>query len=115
MVTGGDGGSRSPRHRVAGPAVGSRLIRWREWTGHCRHILGGLRLNLQRIAQSRRDPGVDQVELLAHIILASVSEVAMHIARADNQAEALNAGQAALDLLLDGLVEPSRGPSEPIK
>jgi len=78
--------------------------RWREIDEL--RTLGGLRRNLQRIARTGRIP-IGQVELLAHIILASVSEVAMHIARADDQAEALNAGRAALDLLLDRLVEPA--------
>lgn len=78
--------------------------RWREIDEL--RTLGGLRLNLQRIAATGRIPA-DQVDLLAHIILASVSEVAMHIARADNQAEALRAGQSTLDLLVERLLGPT--------
>jgi|SRR5262245_23740340 len=52
-------------------------------------------------------PGADHLDLLAHITLASFSEVAMHIARAENQVEALSAGQPAADLLLDRVVGPA--------
>jgi AcrR family transcriptional regulator len=82
------------------------VVGWNRW----REIdelrtLGGLRLNLQRIAATGRIP-IDQVDLLAHVILASVSEIAMHIARADNQADALTAGLSTLDLLVDRLLGP---------
>jgi hypothetical protein len=77
--------------------------RWRELDEL--HGLAGVRHTLTLIAKSGRIP-LDQVDLLAHMVLASVSEAALHIARSDDQERALVAGQASLDLLLDRLVTP---------
>jgi AcrR family transcriptional regulator len=71
------------------------------------HTLGRLRRNLELIARTGRLPR-DDVDLLAHMLLASLSEIALHIARASDQPAALAAGQAALELLLDRLLaEPA--------
>ncbi len=75
--------------------------RWRELDEQ--HILGGVRRNLQLIAAGARLPAGD-VDLLAHMVLASVNEAALLIARADDPREALVRGQAAVDTLLGGLV-----------
>jgi len=80
--------------------------RWRELDEQ--HTLGGLRMNLRRIAEAGRLPDVD-VDVLAHMLLASVSEASLFIARADDPKAALAAGQAALDALLDRLVDPPAG------
>ena len=74
--------------------------RWRELDEH--HTLGGVRRSLQHIAESGRLPA-DQVDVLAHMLLASVSEAALLIPRADDPEAALAAGQAAFDTLLDRL------------
>jgi len=74
--------------------------RWRELDEQ--HTLGGVRRSLQHIAESGRLPA-DQVDLLAHMLLASVSEAALLIPRADDPEAALAAGQAAFDTLLDRL------------
>jgi AcrR family transcriptional regulator len=69
------------------------------------HTLGRLRKSLELIAAGGRIPG-DHVDLLAHMVLASVSEAASHIARAEDQSAAFRAGQATVDLLIDRLVTP---------
>lgn len=74
--------------------------RWRELDEQ--HTLGGVRRSLQHIAESGRLPA-DQVDVLAHMLLASVSEAALLIPRADDPEAALAAGQAAFDTLLDRL------------
>ena len=76
--------------------------RWRELDEV--HTLGGLRANLQALAAEGRLPEA-QVDLLAHMVLASVNEAALMIARADDPKKALRAGQAAVDTLLDRLVD----------
>ena len=75
--------------------------RWRELDEQ--HILGGLRRNLQLIAAEDRLPHAD-VDLLAHMVLASVTEAALLIARADDPRDALDKGQRAVDALLERLV-----------
>jgi AcrR family transcriptional regulator len=74
--------------------------RWRELDEQ--HILGGVRRNLQLIAAEGRLPPGD-VDLLAHMILASVNEAALFIARAKNPRRALATGQSAVDSLIDRL------------
>jgi AcrR family transcriptional regulator len=79
--------------------------RWREVDEQ--HILGGVRLSLQQIADDGRLPARD-VDLLAHMVVAAVNETALLIARAPDSRDALARGQAAVDTLLDRLVaDPS--------
>jgi AcrR family transcriptional regulator len=75
--------------------------RWREIDEL--HTLGGLRRNLDLIAGTGRLP-LGQTDLLANMVLAALSEAAMHIARATDQPAALAAGQSTVDLLLDRLI-----------
>jgi AcrR family transcriptional regulator len=74
--------------------------RWRELDE--RYILGGLRRNLELIAEAGRLPS-DNLDLLAHMVLAAVNEAALMIARAEDPSSALPTGQAAVDTLLDRL------------
>jgi AcrR family transcriptional regulator len=67
------------------------------------HTLGGLRRNFELIAKQGRLPP-DTVDLLAHILLAALTELALHVARAEDQPAALAAARSALDLLLDRLL-----------
>jgi AcrR family transcriptional regulator len=76
--------------------------RWRELDEQ--YILGGLRAGLQRIADEGRLAAED-IDLLAHMLLASVNEAALLVARADDPEAALARGQAAVDALLDRLVD----------
>lgn len=66
------------------------------------HVLGGVRASLLELAEEGRLPAA-QVDALAHMVLASVNEAALMIARADDPKAALAAGQAAVDTLLDRL------------
>jgi len=75
--------------------------RWRELDEQ--YTLGGLRANLRRIAADGRLPEQD-VDLLANMVLASVSEAALMIARADDPKAAFEAGRATVDMLLTRLV-----------
>jgi AcrR family transcriptional regulator len=85
---------------VDAPAVVG-WTRWRELDD--RHTLGRLRHNLELIAAEGRLPAAD-VDLLAHMVLASVNEAALLIARADDPDAALAMGQTAVDALIDRLV-----------
>jgi AcrR family transcriptional regulator len=74
--------------------------RWRELDEQ--HTLGGVRRSLQLLAADGRLPA-EQVDVLAHMLLAAVSEAALLIPRAEDPEAALAAGQAAFDTLLDRL------------
>ena len=86
---------------VDAPAVVG-WTRWRELDEL--HTLGRLRANLHAIADEGRLPA-RQVDVLAHMVLASVNEAALLIARSDDPKAALRRGQAAVDTLLGRLVE----------
>jgi AcrR family transcriptional regulator len=75
--------------------------RWRELDEV--HTLGGLRRNLELIAQQGRLAEGD-IDLFAHMLLASLSEAALLIARAEKPRSALKVGEAAVETLLAGLV-----------
>jgi AcrR family transcriptional regulator len=75
--------------------------RWRELDEQ--YTLGGLRANLRQIAAEGRLPDQD-VDLLAHMVLASVSEAALMIAGAEDPRAAFEAGRATVDTLLTRLV-----------
>jgi AcrR family transcriptional regulator len=75
--------------------------RWRELDEV--HTLGGLRRNLELIAQQGRLADGD-IDLFAHMLLASLSEAALLIARAEKPRSALKVGEAAVETLLAGLV-----------
>jgi AcrR family transcriptional regulator len=75
--------------------------RWRELDEL--HTLGGLRRNLELIAEQGRLADGD-IDLFAHMILASLSEAALLIARADKPRSALKVGEATVETLLAGLV-----------
>jgi AcrR family transcriptional regulator len=75
--------------------------RWRELDEQ--YTLGGVKHNLELIAADGRLPA-GNVDLLAHMVLASVNEAALMIARAERPRKALASGQAAVDTLIDRLV-----------
>jgi AcrR family transcriptional regulator len=91
---------------VDAPAV----VGWTRWRDiDERHILGGLRANLRRIAKQGRLPPGD-VDLFTHMLLAAVNEAALLIARAPDPKAALATGQQAVDALLDRLISDAPGP-----
>jgi AcrR family transcriptional regulator len=86
---------------VDAPAV----VGWSRWRGlDEQHTLGRLRANLQAIADTGMLPA-GQVDVLAHMVLAAVNEAALMIARSANPRAALADGEAAVDTLLDRLVQ----------
>ena len=104
--------------RLAGDPVVRRILlidgpsvlgweRWRAMEEH--HALGLIRAGLQIIA----DEGKMRPELvgtLAHVLLASVNEVALLVARSDNKEAAMRAGADTIDELLQRLFDlPVRG------
>jgi AcrR family transcriptional regulator len=75
--------------------------RWREIDG--RHAFGLLKGALQAVAATGR-LRTDVVDVLAHMLLAAMLEVALVIARAPDRKAALQNGERAVDELLDRLV-----------
>jgi AcrR family transcriptional regulator len=80
------------------------VLGWQEWRAmEERHALGLIRAVLQEVA----DEGTLRPELvgtLAHVLLASVNEVALLVARADDQNAAMKAGADTIDELLRSLL-----------
>jgi AcrR family transcriptional regulator len=84
---------------IDGPSV----LGWERWRAmEEQHALGGIRAVLQVIAdEGKLRP--DLVGTLAHVLLASVNEVALLVARADDKEAAMKAGADAVDELLQRL------------
>ncbi len=81
---------------IDGPAV-LGWERWRAMEEH--HALGGIRAVLQIIAdQGKTRP--ELVDPFAHVLLASVNELALLVARSDDKEAAMQAGADAIDELL---------------
>jgi AcrR family transcriptional regulator len=97
--------------RLAGDPVVQRILLidapsvlgWERWRAmEEQHALGGIRAVLQVIAgEGKLRP--DLVGTLAHVLLASVNEVALLVARADDKEAAMKAGADAVDELLQRL------------
>ena len=98
--------------RIAGDPVVQRILLidapsvlgWARWRAmEERHALGLIRATLQAVADggSLRP---DLVDTLAHVLLASVNEVALLVARSDDPDSAMKAGAGAIDELLQRLL-----------
>jgi AcrR family transcriptional regulator len=97
--------------RLAGDPVVRRILLidapsvlgWERWRAMEEdHALGLIRVVLQAIAaEGRLRP--DLVGTLAHVLLASVNEVALLVARSDDREAAMQAGSDAIDELLQRL------------
>ena len=84
---------------IDGPSV----LGWERWRAMEEdHALGLIRLVLQAIAEEGR-LRPDLVGTLAHVLLASVNEVALLVARSDDKEAAMKAGSDAIDELLERL------------
>ena len=85
---------------IDGPSV----LGWERWRAmEERHALGGIKAVLQIIAdQGRLRP--ELVGTLAYVLLASVNEVALLVARSDDREAAMQAGADAVDELLRRLL-----------
>jgi AcrR family transcriptional regulator len=80
------------------------VLGWQEWRAmEERHALGLIRSVLQEIAD-QGDLRPELVGTLAHVLLASVNEVALLVARADDQGAAMKDGADAIDELLRRLL-----------
>jgi hypothetical protein len=101
--------------RIVGDPVVQRILlidapavlgwqRWREMEE--RHALGMIKAVLGAPAESGR-LAPDLIDMFAHVLLASVNEVALLIARADDQAAAGRSARAAVDEVLTRLLGPS--------
>jgi AcrR family transcriptional regulator len=85
---------------IDAPAV----LGWERWRAmEERHALGAIRATLQAIAgQGNLRP--ELVGTLAHVLLASVNEIALVVARSDDPAAAMKEGADAIDELLRRLL-----------
>jgi AcrR family transcriptional regulator len=85
---------------IDAPAV----LGWERWRAmEERHALGAIRATLQAIAdQGNLRP--ELVGTLAHVLLASVNEIALVVARSDDPAAAMTEGADAIDELLRRLL-----------
>lgn len=85
---------------IDGPSV----LGWERWRAmEERHALGAITLVLQAAApQAQLRP--ELVGPLAHVLLASVNEVALLVARSDDPQAAMKAGEEAIDELLRRLL-----------
>ena len=97
--------------RLAGDPVVRRILLidapavlgWARWRAmEERHALGLIRATLKVVAgEGNLQP--DLVGTLAHMLLASVNEVALLVARSDDKEAAMKAGADAIDELLERL------------
>jgi AcrR family transcriptional regulator len=85
---------------IDGPSV----LGWERWRAmEERHALGLIRMVLEAAAgQAQLRP--ELADTLAHVLLASVNEVALLVARADDPQAAMRAGEHAIDELLRRLL-----------
>ena len=79
--------------------------RWRELEEQ--YGLGGVKLLMRQIAESGRLP-VRHADPFAHMLLASLNEIAVMITRADDPKEAMKDGRAAVEELVDRLLPPAQ-------
>ena len=87
---------------VDGPAV-LGWPRWRELEEH--YALGGTKALMRQVAEAGRLPA-RYADPFAHMVLASMNEMAMVVARADDPEKAMRDGRAAVEELLDRLLPP---------
>ncbi|WP_223838397.1 TetR/AcrR family transcriptional regulator [Saccharopolyspora pogona] len=85
---------------IDAPAV----VGWQQWREiEERYALGLLKSVLHAIAEQGRFP-TDRADLFAHMLLASMNEIALLIARADGDEHIIQQSEAAADELLARLV-----------
>ena len=80
------------------------VVGWQKWREiDERHGFGRLKAGLKKIAATGR-MRPHMVDIFAHMLLASLFEVAFLIARSPDPAEALRTGRSAMNQLLDRLL-----------
>jgi AcrR family transcriptional regulator len=81
------------------------VVGWQKWREiDARHGFGRLKAGLRKIAATGR-MREEMVDIFAHILLASLFEVAFLIARAPDPAVAADTGRVAMSQLLDRLLD----------
>jgi AcrR family transcriptional regulator len=81
------------------------VVGWEKWRGiDERHGFGLMKHALEALAEAGH-VRPELVDVLAHMLLAALVEVALLIARADDPAAAKKAGEAAIEELLDSFVK----------
>ena len=106
-------GSHAWLHLARDPAVrrialvdAPSVVGWEKWREiDERYAFGLLKAALGAVA-ARGRVRKELVDVLAHMLLAALAEVALVIARAKDAKGAVRVGQAAVDELLDGLFGP---------
>jgi hypothetical protein len=79
-------------------------VGWEKWRGTDeRHGFGMMKHGLESLAEAGR-VRPELVDVLAHMLLAALVEVALLIARSEDPAAAKRAGQDAIEELLRSLV-----------
>lgn len=82
------------------------VLGWRRWRElEEQYALGGVKMLMRQVAESGRLP-VRHADPFAHMLLASVNEIAIMITRADDPENAMKDGRAAVEELLDRLLPP---------
>jgi AcrR family transcriptional regulator len=97
--------------RLAGDPVVQRILLidapsvlgWEKWRAmEEQHALGGIKMTLQVVAeQGKLRP--ELADTLAHVLLASMNEVALLVARAEDKETAMKDGADAIDELMQRL------------
>lgn len=96
--------ARDPTVRRIALVDAPSVVGWEKWRAMDeRYAFGLLKGALANAAAAGR-VRPELVDVLAHMLLAALAEVALVIARAKDSKAAVRAGQAAVDALLDGLL-----------
>jgi AcrR family transcriptional regulator len=89
------------------------VLGWERWRAmEERHALGLIKAVLSEVADEGGLPA-DLVDVLAHVLLAGVNEIAIFIARADDPETAVESGMAAVDEIVTRLLAGSSTGSTP--
>jgi AcrR family transcriptional regulator len=96
--------ARDPVVRQVALIDAPAVVGWQQWRAiDERYAFGLLKAGLQRAAAAGR-LRPEHVELLAHMLLAALAEVALVVARAGDATKAIREGQSAVHELLDRLL-----------
>ena len=99
--------ARDPTIRRVALTVAPSVVGWEKWREiDERYAFGMLKATLGAVAAQGRTRQ-ELVEVLGHMLLAALAEVALFIARAKDSKAAIRTGQSAVDELLDGLFGPA--------
>jgi AcrR family transcriptional regulator len=96
---------------IDAPAV----LGWHRWRAlDEQNTLGEIRAALLAMATAGR-LAPELVDMFAHVVLASMNEIALVIARADDSAAAMRDGAVAVDEFLRRLLEPANSADSPAR